>query len=154
MLIEQYFDKLRARIEAIAADTEPIRKAAEICAGVLSRGGMIHVFDSGHLVSHELINRAGGLLAISRLEFSLNINNLVKARADQPPAPGNALSLGYIQHVFESNQLRPGDVLFVGSVSGKTSNVVEVAIQGGNRAVWCFPGGIEDVAGVSHTVAC
>jgi uncharacterized phosphosugar-binding protein len=89
----------------------------------------VHIFDSGHLVSHELINRAGGLLALSRLTFSLNIDNPVKARPDQPQPEGSDFSFGYIEHVFRANQFRPGDVLFVGSVSGKTANVVELAIQ-------------------------
>lgn len=127
MLIQRYFEALQERIAAIAADTEPIEDVANLCADVLSKGGAVHIFDSGHLVSHELINRAGGLVAFNRLGFSLNIDNLVKARAQGETSP--ALSYGYIQHVFETNQLRGGDVLFVGSVSGKTANVVELAIQ-------------------------
>ncbi len=130
MLIEQYFEKLHERIEAIAADTGPIQQAAKLCADTLANGGMIHIFDSGHLISHELINRAGGLVAISRLAFSLNVDHLVKARPARPQPEGSSLSFGYIEHVFESDQLRPGDVLFVGSVSGKTANVVELALQG------------------------
>jgi uncharacterized phosphosugar-binding protein len=43
---------------------------------------------------------------------------------------GNTQSYGYIANIFESNQLRKGDILFVGSVSGKSANVVELAIQG------------------------
>jgi uncharacterized phosphosugar-binding protein len=130
MLIDQYFEKLRARIDAIAADPAPLQQAAKICAEALARGGTIHIFDSGHLISHELINRAGGLAAIGRLGFSLNVDNLIKARAARPLPKDSALSFGYIEHVFESDQLRPGDVLFVGSVSGKTANVVELALQG------------------------
>jgi uncharacterized phosphosugar-binding protein len=127
MLIEQYFARLRERIDEIAADPEPIQQAARLCADALASGGAIHVFDSGHMISSELINRAGGLVAMSALSFALNVNNPVKSRADQPPA--TTLTFGYIEHVFETGQLRPGDVLFVGSVSGKTPNVVELAIQ-------------------------
>ena len=130
MLIEQYFNKMRERLDALAANPEPIRQAAQICADALAHGGAIHVFDSGHLVSHELINRAGGLVAMNRLAFSLNVDNSVKTRSDLPLPPGNSLSYGYIEHVFATGQLRPGDVLFVGSVSGKTANVIELAIQG------------------------
>jgi len=127
MLINQYLDKIRGKLDEIAADTKPIQQAAQVCAEALARGGMLHIFDSGHMVSNELINRAGGLVAFSQLSFNLNITNPVKARADQ--APASSLSFGYIEHVFEANQLRPGDVLFVGSVSGKTANVVELALQ-------------------------
>jgi uncharacterized phosphosugar-binding protein len=129
MLIEKYFEKIRERLDEIAADTQPIRQAANLCAESLSKGGMLHVFDSGHMVSSELINRAGGLVAMSQLSFSLSVSNPVKARSDLPLPAESKLSFGYIEHVFETNQLRPGDVLFVGSVSGKTANVVELALQ-------------------------
>lgn len=128
MLIDQYFTKLRALIDEIAADPEPIQQAAKLCADALASGGVIHVFDSGHMVSSELIYRAGGLAAMSALSFNLNVINPVKVRSDQ--APASTLSYAYIEHIFETNQLRPGDVLFVGSVSGKTANVVELALQG------------------------
>lgn len=133
MLIEQYFTKIRALIDEIAADPEPIRQAAKLCAGAMANGGVVHVFDSGHMISSELINRAGGLVAMSALSIGLNVINPVKARADR--APESTLSYGYIEHIFETNQLREGDVLFVGSVSGKTANVVELALQARRRGL-------------------
>jgi uncharacterized phosphosugar-binding protein len=133
MLIQRYFEALQERIAAIAADSEPIEAAAKLCADALANGGAVHIFDSGHLISHELINRAGGLVAFNRLAFSLNVDNLVKARPEKPAAP--TLSYAYIEHVLESNQLRAGDVLFVGSVSGKTANVIELAIKARERGL-------------------
>lgn len=127
MLIQRYFEALQERIAAIAADTEPIEDAAHLCAETLTNGGAVHIFDSGHLVSHELVNRAGGLVAFNRLGFGLTVDNPVKTREKSADNP--AISFAYIQHVFETNQLRRGDVLFVGSVSGKTANVVELALR-------------------------
>jgi uncharacterized phosphosugar-binding protein len=129
MLIDQFFQALQAKIAEIAAQPEPIRQAANLCADSLANEGMIHIFDSGHMVSSELIRRAGGLVAMSELSFSLNVNNLVRTRADAVLPPDSTLSYGFITHIFETNQLRPGDVLFVGSVSGKSANVVELALQ-------------------------
>lgn len=133
MLIQRYFDALQERIAAIAADSGPLEAAAKLCADSLSSGGAVHIFDSGHLISHELINRAGGLVAFNRLAFSLSIDNLVKARREEAPAP--TLSYGYIEHVLDANQLRRGDVLFVGSVSGKTPNVIELALRARERGL-------------------
>jgi uncharacterized phosphosugar-binding protein len=127
MLINNYFEALQAKIAEIAADLGPIQRAARICSDALAHGGVIHVYDSGHMVSSELINRAGGLVALSGLSISLNVINSVKSRpasADQ-----KTLSYHFIEHIFETNQLRRGDVLFVGSVSGKSANVVELALQ-------------------------
>jgi uncharacterized phosphosugar-binding protein len=129
MLIDTYFEKIRERLDEIAAHAQPIQQAASLCADALSRGGALHVFDSGHMVSSELINRAGGLVAISQLSFGLNVSNPVKAREGRAAPAANTLSFGYIEHIFDTDQLRPGDVLFVGSVSGKTANVVELALQ-------------------------
>lgn len=129
MLIEHYFEALQAKISEIAAQPEPIQQAAKLCADTLEKGGVIHVFDSGHMVSSELIHRAGGLAALSGLSFKLEVDNLVRTRADAPPNASPGISYKYIEHVFESNQLRAGDVLFVGSVSGKTPNVIELALQ-------------------------
>jgi len=126
-LIETYFQALQAHLARLAANAAPIEQAADLCAGVLAGGGALHIFDSGHMVSQELVNRAGGLVALSALNFNLNVVNPVKNRAPVPAA--GTLSFGYIEHVFETGQLRRGDLLFVGSVSGKTANVVELARQ-------------------------
>jgi hypothetical protein len=69
---------------------------------------------------HELINRRG-LLALSRLTFSLNIDNPVKARPDQPPAGGSD-SFGYTEHVFRAKPLRQRCA--VRGQFRKTANVV------------------------------
>jgi uncharacterized phosphosugar-binding protein len=127
MLISKYFELLKEKINEIAADTENIQKAASLCVDALTHGGAVHIFDSGHMVSQELVRRAGGLVAFNRLAFNLHVDNLVRARTEIPPA--ETLSYGYIQHIFETNQLRKGDVLFIGSVSGKSANVVELAQQ-------------------------
>jgi uncharacterized phosphosugar-binding protein len=133
VLIETYFEALQAKIAQLAANPEPVRQAARLCAEVLAHGGVLHIFDSGHMVSQELVNRAGGLVALSALSFNLNVVNPVKSR---PAGPGaSTLSFGYIEHVFETGQLRRGDLLFVGSVSGKTANVVELAIQARARGL-------------------
>jgi uncharacterized phosphosugar-binding protein len=129
MIIEQYFEALQAKIAEIAADPEPIRQAAKTCADALANGGAVHIFDSGHMISSELIFRAGGLAALSALTFGLNVTNTVRTRAARPPQPDSTLSYAYIEHVFETDQLRAGDVLFVGSVSGKTPNVIELALK-------------------------
>jgi uncharacterized phosphosugar-binding protein len=133
MLIERYFQALQERIAAIAADTAPIEAAAKVCAGALASGNAVHIFDSGHLVSHELINRAGGPVAFNRLAFGLQIDHTLKAGGGGEADP--ALSYAYIQHVFETGKMRKGDVLFVGSVSGKTANVVELALRGRERGL-------------------
>jgi uncharacterized phosphosugar-binding protein len=128
MLIERYFERLKEHIQQVEGQAPAIAQAAKLCADALEKGGTLHIFDSGHMVSQELVHRAGGLAAINALTFQLVVGNNVRARADN--AQPASLSYSYIEHVFETNQLRAGDVLFVGSVSGKTANVIELALQG------------------------
>src|SRR4030042_3492938 len=71
MLVNDYFEKIQNILAEIAANPEPIQAAARLCASALAKGGVCHIFDSGHMVSSELINRAGGLVAFNRLEFTL-----------------------------------------------------------------------------------
>ncbi|MCC7355456.1 MAG: sugar isomerase domain-containing protein [Anaerolineae bacterium] len=128
MLIERYFAAIQAKIAEIATDQEPIRQAARLCADALARGGVLHIYDSGHIVSQELVRRAGGLVAFSPLTFSLNVNNAVLTRREPQPADARQ-AIAFIEHIFDRGQLHAGDVLFVGSVSGKSASVVELAIQ-------------------------
>ena len=68
--MEQYFEKLRERIDEIAANPEPINRPPK-CAPTRWRTAAIpDAFDSGHMVSSELVNRAGGLVAMSGLTFN------------------------------------------------------------------------------------
>lgn len=128
MLIERYFETVQLLLREVTADVEPVRRAAGICTDALTAGGAIHIYDSGHMVSRELVRRAGGLVAFSALSFSLNVESAVLTRPDPPPADV-ALQVAYIEHLFDGGKLRRGDVLFVGSVSGKTAGVVELALQ-------------------------
>lgn len=127
MLIDRYFDALQSLLDNIRSDSEPIRQAAEVCASAMMRGCVVHIYDSGHMVSSELINRAGGLVALTPLTFSLNVNNPSKTRESRPANP--CLSYHFIEHVFQTDQLREGDVIIIGSVSGKSASVVELARQ-------------------------
>ncbi|MFN7016978.1 MAG: SIS domain-containing protein, partial [Fimbriimonadales bacterium] len=71
-----YFERIREQIAMLERRSlESIERAAHVCAECLLRRGVIHVYDTGHLVSRELINRAGGLAAFSPLQFDLQVTN-------------------------------------------------------------------------------
>jgi uncharacterized phosphosugar-binding protein len=128
MLIDMYFEQLHSHINAVAAQQEQILQAARLCADALVNGRALHVFDSGHLVSKELIHRAGGLVAMNALSLDQVAANTIKVRRDIP-LTANTLDFAKIESIFETEMLQAGDVLFIGSVSGKTASVVELAQQ-------------------------
>lgn len=108
-----------------------IRRAAQICADCLQRQGVIHVYDTGHLVSRELINRVGGLAAMSPLHFSLNVDNpnpFRQAKGDTGKGSFETDAL-LVSAALKRSHAKAGDVLIIGTVSGKQTIPVELAIQ-------------------------
>lgn len=134
-LIKTYFEEIQARITRMQAErSADIERAADACAQCLLKKGVVHIHDTGHLVSAELINRAGGFVAFSRFSMGLNVDNPNKYRATQPNP--NGPQLGYIPYALRASNVRPGDVLIIGSVSGRTAPQVELALQAREMGVY------------------
>jgi uncharacterized phosphosugar-binding protein len=79
------------------------------------------------MLNSELMNRAGGLVGLTPFTYSLAINNPNSFR-DRQRAQAT-LTAETIALALKRSNIRKGDVLFVGSVSGKSEPVVELAIQ-------------------------
>lgn len=82
---------------------EAMAEAAHSIAQAVAAGGRFHIMDTGHMVARELYERAGGLAL-------LNVINNVE-ELDKP---------------FLT---RRGDVIVVVSVSGKSEQVVRIALE-------------------------
>ncbi|MEO6875665.1 MAG: sugar isomerase domain-containing protein [Opitutaceae bacterium] len=97
-----------------------IARLAPIIGASVARGGVLHVFGSGHseVIGREIIGRAGGLVCVSGIIDPTNgfIENLV----------------GYGTKLVERHdrqyQLLPGETIIVISNSGKNSAPLEVAL--------------------------
>lgn len=128
MLIKNFFEAITAKISEIqAAETDLIAHIAEICAHSIQSGGVIHIHDTGHMLNSELISRAGGLVGMTPFNFGMNVNNPNSFRDKQ----GNSTNLTAetIALALKRSNVRAGDVMFIGSVSGKSEQVVELAMQ-------------------------
>ncbi|MCX7994142.1 MAG: sugar isomerase domain-containing protein, partial [Fimbriimonadales bacterium] len=138
-LTQTYFERVRAQISELERRSlDAIEQAAERCAACLLNSGVIHVYDTGHLVSRELINRAGGLAAFSPLSFDLHVVNTNPYRETQGVGaqthPETVRCI--VSAALDRSRVVAGDVLIIGSVSGKTPFPVELAIQARQRAVF------------------
>ncbi|MFN7018384.1 MAG: sugar isomerase domain-containing protein [Fimbriimonadales bacterium] len=134
-----YFERIREQIVMLERRSlESIERAAHVCAECLLRRGVIHVYDTGHLVSRELINRAGGLAAFSLLQFDLQVTNTNPYREAQgmgaQTTPETVRCI--VRAALDRSRVLSGDVLIIGSVSGKTPFPVELAIQAKERGVF------------------
>ncbi|GBC96515.1 hypothetical protein HRbin16_02321 [bacterium HR16] len=131
-LITKAFEAYRQLLVDIErSQGEAIRRAAKVCAGCLARQGVIHLYDTGHLVSRELINRVGGLAAMSSLNFSLSVDNPNQFRQAQGETGKGGFETDalIVSAALKRSHIKAGDVLIIGTVSGKQTIPVELAIQ-------------------------
>ncbi len=138
-LPKAYFERIRQQLHLLEERSlGTIEQVAERCTECLLNGGVIHVYDTGHLVSRELINRAGGLACFTPFHFDLQVQNPNPYRAEQ--GIGNRTTPDTVRHIvnaaLDRSQIQAGDVLIIGSVSGKTPFPVELAIQARQRGVF------------------
>jgi uncharacterized phosphosugar-binding protein len=136
-----YLDSIKTKIDALAAaNLAALEQAASLCAQALARKQVIHIYDTGHIISHELINRTGGLVAYAQLSFdgALDNRNLWRAKNSGPgPTPDQALQTerALIEWLFGQRTLQAQDVLIIGSVSGVGLRLVELALQARERGL-------------------
>lgn len=128
MLIERYFEAVQKLVGDLAAsESDRIDEAAQLCADSIAAGGVVHIHDSGHMLNSELIHRAGGLAGLTPLSFNLNVANPNVFR--EKSGPKSDVTDETISLALKSSSIKAGDVLFVGSVSGKSRRIVELALQ-------------------------
>jgi uncharacterized phosphosugar-binding protein len=132
MLGQRYIERLRKMLDDHEGQLPAIGGAAEAIAERLAAGGALHIYDTGHLLNQELVHRAGGLLAMTPLQFSMAVNNPVSAKhaarkgAQEP-------DLRFTDVGLDASGLSAGDVLIVGSVSGRNPQVIDVALKAKER---------------------
>lgn len=127
-MIDRYFEAITSLIGSVAQDEkDKISQAAEVCAKSIADGGVIHIHDTGHMLNSELVHRAGGLAGMTPFGYALNVNNPNVYR-EKSSVKADTLS-ETVALAIRSSNMRPGDVLFIGSVSGKSRPVVELALR-------------------------
>jgi uncharacterized phosphosugar-binding protein len=134
---DDYFDRLTDHLQRLRTTSRAaIEECAEVCVESLLSGGAIHVFDTGHLVSRELINRAGGLAAFLPFNVTLTVDNPHPGRTAEKDVRGDAPGTSeLVAAAFSRSSVRAGDVMIVGSVSGNSPMPVEVCLHAGRKGL-------------------
>lgn len=110
MVVDSYFSRLIELLQNVhQSQRQAISAVARVATATIAGGGMLHLLDSGHFLGSELINRAGGLGAIHKLASSNDINNVFLVRRN--------------------------DLVILGSVSGRSRDIVEGAILARKRGI-------------------
>lgn len=126
MLIDRYYERINQQVQTVeTTQRDNCLEAGRRMADCVQNGGCIHIFDTGHIINSELINRGGGLVLLRQFKYALTVDNPARKR----DRSGLDTSMeGLAAYAIKASGAMPGDVLFIGSVSGKTANVVDLAL--------------------------
>ncbi len=135
--LENYFEAASGTFEAIRTTQRgAIEEAAEAVAKSLATKGALLVMDTGHMLRYEAFYRAGGLMAIAPFSYSLEIDNPVDQRqVERSSEETAALETRTVALALDQSKVKAGDIMILNSNSGRTSNVIELALQCKERSV-------------------
>ncbi len=131
MLTTRYTQAVRKVLAHLEeTQTEAIDRAADIVTESIAHGGVVYCSDIGHGNQGDFLNRAGGLAAVQPFSYGFSLNDPVpdclKDRARPEPYERD---LETIRFAVRAGNLRAGDVMLMGSVSGKNRNPVQLALS-------------------------
>ncbi|MGI5868274.1 MAG: sugar isomerase domain-containing protein [Kiritimatiellia bacterium] len=132
MYQDDYLNAVHAVATHLDGEGETLDAAADLMVDAMLSGHALFTADVGHGNQHDWVQRAGGLAALRHFRFSVSITDAPPKRlADRPRPAGSPdvhVNLEHVRHAVRVSQLRPGDVMLVGSVSGRTPAPVELAL--------------------------
>lgn len=137
MYIEAYFEAVDHVLETIRTTQRPaIEQAAETIAQSLANGGVLSVMDTGHMLRHEAFNRAGGLMVMTPFSYTMTVENPMDQRkVEVTEEQTGDIEARTVALALDNSKMRSGDVLIINSNSGRTANVIEVALQCKTRGI-------------------
>lgn len=137
MISARYFDAVRHLLEVLEREEgQNISRAGEIIAEAVANGKVVHIYDTGHMLNQEAFGRAGGPLFVFPFSFSIGVNSPVTHPRGQTRGKGTMENrLRLIGHALDTSNIIEGDVLIIGSVSGTSADVVELASEAMRRGV-------------------
>ncbi|MCL5103841.1 MAG: sugar isomerase domain-containing protein [Armatimonadetes bacterium] len=126
----KYLEAVRAILSHLESTQLPrIEEAANIVAESLANGGAVFCAGIGHNNQDDFLGRAGGLAALQRFTYNVNIDAPVADCLTNRPRPEPfEMDLESVRFAVRASEIRAGDVVVVGSVSGRNRGPIELAI--------------------------
>jgi len=137
MYMDQYFSEMKKVLEKIEkTQRENIIKAADYVVESITNDGMWYIIDTGHMLMHEAVGRTGGMMAIRPIKINCEINNPTRYR-DSGGRKKISYDMvpGFPEFVLSQCNIRQGDVLIIGSVSGYNNLPVQLALAARSMGV-------------------
>lgn len=156
-------DQVLARIRT--TQRMALAQAADRIVTTVTNGGLCHLYDTGHMLMHELVGRAGGLLLFTPIYVDLSLRHPARFRPPANPGPAGPQAEGagppgtparprrrvhldeipgMAEYILSAADCRPGDVLILGSVSGASLLAVELALEAKQQGLFVI--GLTSVA--------
>lgn len=134
---DRYLIEAAAILQRIAStQVEVIDRAAEICAGTIAAGGLVHVFGTGHsrIPAEELFPRHGSFPGFHPIvELSLTNHTQIVGANGQRQAMWLEKVEGFGQVILRNFNFDPSDAFMIFSNSGVNSVVIDIAIGAKER---------------------
>ncbi|WP_223593893.1 SIS domain-containing protein [Neobacillus bataviensis] len=133
-MLTQYFAKAKEKIEQVEnSEKEYLKKAAEKVAEAIQNGGIVQLFGCGHshILTEEVFYRAGGLVPIKPILVEPLMLHEGALRSSQLERQ-NDLAEGFLKE----QDIRPEDVVFVLSTSGRNPVPVDVAQEASKQGAF------------------
>ena len=106
-----------------------VEEAADLVADCVLNGGTVHLATIGHSNENDFLNRAGGPAFLQPLTFSFTLNDPVpECLQNRPRSEPFNREIETIRLALRAGNLRKGDMVAVGSVSGRNVRPVEIAL--------------------------
>lgn len=130
MLSKRYLDRVRELLDDIErSEMDKIEQAGKMIADSVTNGGAFFITQIGHGTMPELLHRGGGLLCLKGFHPTWNLpGEIAECRRNRPRAEPVEAQDEMMLAAVKSSELRPGDCVLVGSVSGRTSSAVALAL--------------------------
>lgn len=126
----RYLDAVRGILDHLESTQLPaVERAADVIIESLNSGGAVFCSSVGHGIEGDFINRAGGLAVVQHFGYSVNVNSPVAdcRRSHSRPEPFDG-EFENVRFALRAGNVRAGDVMLMGSVSGKNRGPIELAI--------------------------
>ena len=127
MLLDQYnqaVDDLILKVRT--TQRENIIKAGKLIADTVASGGQVYLSKICHEIENDIIYRGGGPIFYKHFAYGMHVekNARVRDRSDLDTSVW-----GMAAYALKMSDMRPGDVLMVSSVSGRTVSTVDLAYE-------------------------
>lgn len=128
MLLDQYLKAVDALFHKVReTQRDAVIAAGELIADSVDAGGCVFVSRICHGVEGDVLYRGGGPMFYRLFQYELKVENAAARVRDRSDMDMSMEGLG--AYALKNSGIRPGDVLIVSSVSGRTASVVDLAYE-------------------------